>query len=71
MNGNCSNRKVMGFGSSDSHGSKDVGTEVGMVVSYCVDDHWPLATGYAYMCGGDVFEGKDTRWAFSQVAFKY
>ena len=65
------NRKVLGFGNSASHGSKDVGTEVDVVVSYRVDDRWSLAAGYAYMSGGDVFEGKDTRWAFGQVAFKY
>ena len=65
------NRKALGFGRSDSHGSRDVGIEMDVVVSYRVGDHWSLAAGYAYMSGGDVFEGQDTRWAFGQATFRY
>ena len=65
------NRRDLGFGRSPSNGSRDVGTEVDVVMSYRVGDRWSLAAGYAYMSGGDVFQGKDTRWAFGQVAFKY
>lgn len=65
------NRKVLGFGRSPSNGSRDVGTEADVVVSYRIGNQWSLAAGYAYMSGGDVFEGQDTRWAFGQVAFTY
>jgi hypothetical protein len=27
--------------------------------------------GYAYMNGGNVFKGQDTRWASAQIALKY
>ena len=65
------NRRALGFGNSHSNGSRDVGTEVDVVVTYRIGSHWSLFLGYAYLRGGDVFKGKDTHWASGQVAFKY
>ena len=65
------NRRALGFGESPSNGSRDVGTEVDLVVTYRIGSQWSLFFGYAYLKGGDVFEGKDTHWASGQVAFKY
>ena len=65
------NRSALGFSSSPSNGSRDVGTEVDLIVTYRIGGQWSLFFGYAYLKGGDVFEGKDTHWASTQVAFKY
>ena len=65
------NRSALGFSSSPSNGSRDVGTEMDLIVTYRIGSQWSLFFGYAYLKGGDVFEGKDTHWASSQVAFKY
>ena len=65
------NRRELGFGVSPSNGSRDVGTEVDVVVTYNIGGHWSLFLGYAYLNGGDVFSGKDTHWASTQVALKY
>lgn len=65
------NRHELGFGNSPSNGSRDVGTEVDVVVNYRFDSQWSLFLGYAYLEGGQVFAGKDTHWASGQVAFKY
>ena len=45
--------------------------EVDVVRRYGIGDKWSLSAGYAYMSGGDVLAGEDTRWAFGQVAFKH
>ncbi|MCY4513754.1 MAG: alginate export family protein, partial [Candidatus Tectomicrobia bacterium] len=65
------NRSALGFNSSPSNGSRDVGTEVDLIVTYRLGGQWSLFFGYAYLKGGDVFQGKDTHWASTQVAFKY
>lgn len=65
------NRRQLGFGNSPSNGSRDVGTEVDVVVTYRIGSQWSLFLGYAYLKGGDVFAGKDTHWASGQIAFRY
>lgn len=65
------NRRQLGFGVSPSHGSRDVGMEVDLVVTYRFGSRWSLFLGYAFLKGGEVFADKDTHWASGQVAFRY
>ena len=65
------NRSQLGFGVSPSHGSRDVGTEVDVVLTYRMGARWSFFLGYAFLNGGEVFGGKDTHWASGQVAFRY
>ena len=65
------NRRTLGFGASPSNGSRDVGTELDVVVTCRIGARWSLFLGYAYLSGGDVFEGQDTHWASGQVAYNY
>ena len=65
------NRRQLGYGEGPSNGSRDVGTEVDVVVSYRFGRGWSLFFGYAHLKGGSVFKGKDTQWVSGQVALKY
>ena len=64
-------RQGLGSGASPSNGSREVGTEVDLVMPYRIDGHWSPFLGYAYLDGGGVFGGKDTHRACAQVALKY
>ena len=67
-------KQSLGFTSSASNGSRDVGTELDLVVGYAPSSHVSLQTGFCYLWGGDVFAtsaSRDVRWAYAQVEFSY
>ncbi len=68
------NRSSLGFGSSPSNGSHNVGQEIDFVASYKLNRHVSVADGYAKLFGGGVFDGfrrKNSNWGFAEVSIKY
>ena len=68
------NRSSLGFGSSPSTGSNNVGQEIDVVASYKLNRHVTIAGGFAKLFGGGVFDSfsqQDTTWGFAQVTFAY
>jgi hypothetical protein len=68
------NKTSLGYGSSPSNGSNNVGQELDIVVAYKVHRTLTLAAGFAKLFGGRVFESfpdRDTDFAFVQVQLNY
>ncbi len=68
------NRGTLGYGSSPSNGSHNVGQEIDAIVSYRVHRTTSVAVGYSRHFGGGVFDPlshKDTDWGFVQLRFAY
>jgi hypothetical protein len=67
-------RKSLGYSSSPSNGSNNVGQEIDVTLSYPIHRTTSVAVGYARMFGGGVFDPlsqEDTDWGFVQLQFSY
>ena len=68
------NRSTLGFGAASSNGSRTVGTEIDVDVTYQFNKHVSFMGGYSYMFGGPVYKtssNRDTKWFFAQMLLKY
>ena len=64
----------LGYISSASNGSNNVGQEIDLVVSWKPHRTTTLSGGFAKLFGGNVFRGaehRDTDWAFIQLRVAY
>ncbi len=67
----------LGYKTSGSNGSNNVGQEIDFVVNYKVNKHLGLMAGVAHLFGGNVLSRNatladdDVSWAFFQVALSY
>jgi hypothetical protein len=64
----------LGFGSSPSGGSGDLGEELDLTLSLKLHKHLSVMAGYSRIWGGDVYDGfphSNGDWAFAQVQVSY
>jgi len=71
------NPQTFGYVAAPSNGSHDVGTELDVVFAWAVDEHVSVRAGYAFLWGGEAFDGgsgsspRNTEWAFAQLQLRY
>jgi len=70
-------RRSLGYSTSPSFNSNNVGQEIDFMARYKVNRHLEFMTGVSHIFGGGVFSrnpafpDKDTNWAYFQVALSY
>ncbi len=70
------NKGSLGYGRPTTRGSRDLGTELDLTVSYALHRHVSLLGGYAHHFGTKAMQtapstAENTEWAFMQVVLKY